>query len=82
MGEGGWLATTLAYGQTSEKIGLSICKNVVFSLGDGRRMCFWKGTWCCEVAFSIAFPTVFNLAACKADVWDFSRVDRGWSPVF
>ena len=33
-----------------------------------------------------AFPTLFNLAAHKdarvADVWDFSREDGGWSPVF
>ena len=33
-----------------------------------------------------AFPTLFNLAAHKdarvVDVWDFSREDGGWSPVF
>ena len=35
---------------------------------------------------SHAFPTLFNLAAHKdasvADVWDSSREDGGWSPVF
>ena len=35
---------------------------------------------------SNAFPTLFNLAAHKdarvADVWDSSREDGGWSPVF
>ena len=33
-----------------------------------------------------AFPTLFNLVAHKdarvAEVWDSSRVDGGWSPVF
>ena len=33
-----------------------------------------------------AFPTLFNLAAHKdarvADVWDSSREEGGWSPVF
>ena len=35
---------------------------------------------------SNAFPNLFNMAAHKealvADVWDFSRAEGGWSPVF
>ena len=35
---------------------------------------------------STAFPTLFNLATHKdakvVDIWDVSRVDGGWAPVF
>ena len=38
------------------------------------------------VALCNAFPTLFNMVAHKharvAEVWDSSRVDGGWSPVF
>ena len=37
----------------------------VFSLGDGRRLRFWKDIRCGEVALSNAFPNLFNLAVHK-----------------
>ena len=61
-------------------------QNVVFSLGDDRRLCFWKDTWCGEVALCNSFLTLFNMAALKdakvADVWDISMVEGVWSVVF
>ena len=64
----------------------TLSQNAVFSLGDGKRLRFWKDIWCGEVALSNAFPNLFNKAVYKeamvADVWDFSRVEGGWSPVF
>ena len=45
-----------------------------FSLGDGRRVSFWKDVWCGEEALSLVFPSLFILAAQKgamvADLWD------------
>ena len=64
----------------------TLSQNAIFSLGDSRRLRFWKDIWCGEVALSTTFPTLFNLAAHKdakvADVWYPSRVERGWSLVF
>ena len=49
----------------------TLSQNAIFSLGDGRRLCFWKDIWCNEVALSITFPTLFNLTAHKdAEVAD------------
>ena len=49
-------------------------------------MRFWKDPWCGETTLCNAFPTLFNLVVHKdarlADVWDSSREDGGWSPVF
>ena len=65
---------------------LTLSQNTSFSLGNGRRLGFWKDSWCGEIALCNTFPTLFNLAARKeakvADVWDSSREERGWSPVF
>ena len=64
----------------------SFFPSVAFSLGDGRRLSFWKDPWCREVAFSRSFPSLFSLAAHKdarvAKMWDSSRVGGGWFPTF
>ena len=83
-----WGVSALAYGKTLKKIGLPYPKmlSCIISLGDGRRLRFWKDIWCSEVALSTVFPTLFNLTTHKdakvVDVWDYSRVEGGWSPVF
>ena len=50
------------------------------------RLRFWKDPWCGGTALCNAFPTLFNLVAHKdakvAEVWDSSREDGGWFPVF
>ena len=35
----------------------SLSQNVVFSVGDGRRLRFWKDIWCGEEAMSKVFQT-------------------------
>ena len=64
---------------------LTFSQNTISS-GNGRRLGFWKDSWCGETVLCNAFPTLFNLAAHKdarvADVWDSSREEGGWSPVF
>ena len=40
-------------------------QDAAFSLGNGRRLCFWKDSWCGEVALCNAFLTLFNLVDYK-----------------
>ena len=63
----------------------TVSQNVVSSLGDGRRLNFWKDSWCGEATLC-TIPSLFNLAAHKdakvANVCDISRMEGGWSLVF
>ena len=65
---------------------LIFSQNAIPSLGNGRRLGFWKDPWCDETVLSQAFPALFNLAAQKdarvAEVWDSSVEVGVWSPVF
>ena len=36
-----------------------------FSLGDGRRIRFWKDVWCVENPLSVTFPSLYLLADSK-----------------
>ena len=53
---------------------------MVFSLGDGKRINFWKDVWCGEEALCSIYPSLFNLALNKeatvADTWDRGRGGR------
>ena len=64
----------------------SFFQNAVFSLGDGRRINFWKDVWCGEEALCSRYPSLFNLASNKeakiADIWDRERGVGSWSPNF
>ena len=64
----------------------SFSQNAVFSLGNGRRINFWKDIWCGEEALCSRFPSLFNLAPNKeakiADIWDRDRGAGSWSPNF
>ena len=64
----------------------SFFQNEVFSLGDGKRINFWKDVWCGEEAMCSRYPSLFNLASNKeakiADIWDRDRGVRSWSPNF
>ena len=61
-------------------------QNATFSLGDGRRISFWKNVWCGEEALCSLFPSMFILAMQKdamvADLWNCFREEGGWSPTF
>ena len=89
---GGWFTRDIRGGYGTglwkdiSKEWLTFSQNAISSLGNGRRLGFWKDPWCDETVLSHAFPTLFNLAAHKdarvADVWDSSLEVGGWSPVF
>ena len=65
---------------------LTFSQNSISSLGNGRRLGFWKDPWCNETVLCNEFPTLFNLVVHKdarvVDVWDSSREEGGWSPFF
>ena len=49
--------------------------NTIFSLGDGRRVHFWKDIWCMEEPLSIIFPALFALVVNKMLWWQiFGRL--------
>ena len=89
--DGGWNTIDIRRGygiglwKDIRKEWLALSQNTTFSLGNGRRLGFLN-SWCGEIALCNAFSTLFNLIAQKdtrvADVWDFSREEKGWSPIF
>ena len=91
-GDGGWNSNDIRGGYGTglwkdiSKEWITFSQNATSSLGNGRRLTFWKDSWCGEMALCNAFPNLFNLVAHKdarvAEVWDSSRVNGGWSPIF
>ena len=89
---GGWNTCDIRGGYGSSlwkkirKDWITFHHNVAFSSGYGRRLCFWKDTWCIGDMLCNTFPTLFNLVAHKdvrvVYVWDASREEEGWSLVF
>ena len=89
---GGWHTRDLRGGYGTSlwkeirKEWLGFIQNVVFPLGDGRRINFWNDVWCGEETLSSSFPSFFSLALNKeakvANIWE-SREGAGcWPPTF
>ena len=76
----------LVCGRKSEKKWPQLIQNTSLSLGNGRRISFWKDVWCGEEALSLMFPNLFRFTAQKnarvADLWDWDSGDGGWNPIF
>ncbi|KAJ9677832.1 hypothetical protein PVL29_022672 [Vitis rotundifolia] len=57
--------------------------NMVFKVGKGTKISFWKDTWCGEVGLARRFPNLFNVAAQKnatvGELWDQSAGQGGWN---
>ena len=58
------------------KEGFLLNNKIVFSVGDGRRVRFWKDKWCGDDALCVSFPSLYALAALEeawvVKVWDIS----------
>ena len=56
-----------------------------FSVGNGRRVRFWRDRWCGDAPLCESFPSLFALSIEKeawvADVWD-PLMQGGWNPCF
>ena len=89
---GGWITRDIRGGYGTglwkdiSKEWLTFFQNSIASLGNGRRLGFWKDPWCNDTVLCNEFPTLFTLAVHKdarvIDVWDSSREEGGWYPVF
>ena len=49
------------------KEGSLLNNNIVFSVGNGRRVRFWKDSWCGDEAFCNSFPSLYALAVSKEE---------------
>ena len=61
---------------------------ISFSMGNERRVRFWKDKWCGDSPLCMPFPSLFALVDSKevwvVDIWDSStqRGRGGWNPCF
>ena len=57
-----------------------------FTVGDGRRICFWEDKWCGIEPLGVAFHSLYTMAVSKgafvAETWDHSEEVGGWNPRF
>ncbi|RVW45833.1 hypothetical protein CK203_086256 [Vitis vinifera] len=91
-GGGGWCtcgvgrATRWGFGKKSARKGCCCSTMFLFSVGDGKRVRFWKDTWCGNTPLCEAYPSLFDLAVSKdakvADCWDSMGEVGGWNPRF
>ena len=56
-------------------------QEAAFSIGDDRKVSFWKDVWCGGEALCSVFPSLFNLVVHKdatmADMWDCNKEEGG-----
>ncbi|RVW33020.1 hypothetical protein CK203_041517 [Vitis vinifera] len=50
-----------------KKEGSLLSNNIVFSVGNGRRVRFWKDSWCGDETLCYTFPSLFALAVSKEE---------------
>ncbi|RVW94842.1 putative ribonuclease H protein [Vitis vinifera] len=59
---------------------------LVFVVGNGKRIKFWKDIWCGDEPLCVSFPSLFALAVSKdawvKDVWRCNEGVGSWSPLF
>ncbi|RVW32661.1 Transposon TX1 uncharacterized 149 kDa protein [Vitis vinifera] len=89
---GGWISCEVREGygvglwKEISKEGALMFKNVSFTVGDGRRVKFWKDIWCGNIPLCEAFPSLFAFAVSQdawvADCWDSMGDAGGWYPCF
>ncbi|RVW31409.1 LINE-1 reverse transcriptase-like [Vitis vinifera] len=58
-------------------------ENMIFKVGKGTKIRFWKDPWCGDVELARRFPQLFNVAAQKSatmgDLWDQNSGQGGWN---
>ncbi|RVW90828.1 hypothetical protein CK203_028560 [Vitis vinifera] len=73
-------------GRKLERKAFCCLKNASFTVGDGRRVKFWKDIWCGNTPLCEAFPSLFAFAVSQdawvEDCWDYMGDAGGWNPCF
>ena len=90
--EGGWISCEVREGygvglwKEIRKEGVLLFKNASFTVGDGRRVKFWKDIWCGNIPLCEVFPSLFAFAVSQdawvEDCWDYMGDAGGWYPCF
>ncbi|RVX19375.1 putative ribonuclease H protein [Vitis vinifera] len=90
--EGGW-CTQDVMGRNGVGLWKAIRKKwglfdgrVVFHLGNGQRVKFWKDKWCGDGPLCECFPSLFSMSMSKnawvSEVWNPVGDGIGWTPLF
>ncbi|RVX10737.1 Transposon TX1 uncharacterized 149 kDa protein [Vitis vinifera] len=90
--EGGWYTRDVREGfgvglwKDIRKEGALLQNKVVFSMGNGRRVKFWKDNWCGNFTLCNFFPSLYAFASYKEawleELWDHLGEEGVWSPSF
>ena len=90
--EGDWCSKEVrgGYGvglwKTIRKLWDVISSKLSFSVGNGKRIKFWKDKWCGDEPLNVSFPSLFALSNSKDDwvmeLWQLSNEGGGWNPNF
>ena len=88
--EGGWFSSLprgshgVGLWKTIAKESYQLKKARVFILRDGRKIRFWKDSWCGSQPLCVAFPVLYSIAANKgakaADLWVRLGGGGAWDP--
>ena len=62
--EGGWIVLK-QLGRKILKEGFLWSNNIGFSMGNGKKVRFWKDKWCGDVALCDSFPFLYALVESK-----------------
>ena len=58
---------------------------MVFIVGNGQKVRFWRDRWCGDSPLCVSFPSLFALTVDKeawvTDIWD-PLTEGGWNPCF
>ena len=89
---GGWYSKEVREGfgvgfwKDIRKEGALLQNRVGFSVGNGRRVKFWKDNWCGNSTLCNSFPSLYAFASYKEawieEMWDHSGGEGVWSPRF
>ncbi|RVW15964.1 putative ribonuclease H protein [Vitis vinifera] len=90
--EGGWYSKEVREGfgvgfwKDIRKEGALLQNRVGFSVGNGRRVKFWKDNWCGNSTLCNSFPSLYAFASYKEawieEMWDHFGGEGVWSPRF
>ena len=90
--DGGWYSKEVREGfgvgfwKDIRKEGALLQNRVGFSVGNGRRVKFWKDNWCGNSTLCNSFPSLYAFASYKEawieEMWDHYGGEGVWSPRF
>ncbi|RVW42952.1 hypothetical protein CK203_076318 [Vitis vinifera] len=90
--EGGWYSKEVREGfgvgfwKDIRKEGALLQQKVGFSVGNGRRVKFWKDNWCGNSTLCNSFPSLYAFATYKEawieEMWDHYGGEGVWGPRF